>query len=254
VDRSTGTASLPESPVADHPLRRTHRWGLPAFLLAEAVFLGLSLAPLLLFVDPGTSQAQLDLWLILFLAVVPTLGAAALALLVTRWRGNGPRADLGLVWCWRDVGLGLAFGIGGLVLGVVATAIWVSIVGPDQTSAMASILEGRHTSVPVALLVLLAIVVVAPFCEEVLYRGLLWGALEKLGAGPWLAFAITTVAFAVLHFEPVRAPLLLVVAVPIGLARLLTGRLVSSVVAHQVNNLLPGIVMFLGLLGVQPPG
>jgi hypothetical protein len=46
--------------------------------------------------------------------------------------------------------------------------------------------------------------------------------------------------------------LLFVVALPIALARLRTGRLLASVVAHQVNNLLPGVVLAMTLLGVAP--
>jgi uncharacterized protein len=68
----------------------------------------------------------------------------------------------------------------------------------------------------------------------------------------WAPFVVTTLLFAVAHFEFTRTPLLLVVALPIALARLRTGRLGASVVAHQVNNLLPGVVLALALLGVAP--
>jgi membrane protease YdiL (CAAX protease family) len=96
------------------------------------------------------------------------------------------------------------------------------------------------------------VVVVVPLCEEIVYRGLLWGGVERLGASTWLTFGITTVIFALFHFEFTRAPLLLVISIPIGLARVYTGRLLASVVAHQVNNLLPGVVLAAGLLGVMP--
>ncbi len=102
-----------------------------------------------------------------------------------------------------------------------------------------------------ALVVLLAVAVVGPACEEILYRGLLWGGVEKLG-GRWAAFGVSTLLFALAHFEFQRTPLLLVVAIPIALARLYTGRLLASIVAHQINNLLPAIVLALGLLGVVP--
>ena len=93
-------------------------------------------------------------------------------------------------------------------------------------------------------------VLVAPLCEEIVYRGLLWGGVERLGAGRWVAFVVTTLLFALAHFEFTRTPLLLVVAIPIALARLYTGRLLASIVAHQINNLLPGDRAVLGLLGV----
>jgi uncharacterized protein len=96
------------------------------------------------------------------------------------------------------------------------------------------------------------VVFLAPICEEIVYRGLLWGAVERLGGVRWVAFGVTTLMFALAHFELTRTPLLLVVAIPIGLARLYTGRLLAGIVAHQINNLLPGISLMLMLLGLLP--
>ncbi|MGH3613494.1 MAG: lysostaphin resistance A-like protein [Pseudonocardia sp.] len=184
--------------------------------------------------------------------LVPTVVAAGTALLVTWLRGNGPRVDLGLTWSWRDVGLGLGFGFGGLALTAIAGVVYVWILGPDASSAVGDIFDGRRSGLLAALLIGVIVVVIAPICEEIIYRGLLWGALEKLRVGPWIAFGVTTVVFALAHFELTRAPLLLVISIPIGLARLVTGRLLASIVAHQVNNLLPGVALVLGLLGVLP--
>ena len=58
--------------------------------------------------------------------------------------------------------------------------------------------------------------------------------------------------FALAHFELTRAPLLIVIAIPIGLARLYSGGLMASIVAHQVTNLLPGLSLMLALAGVTP--
>jgi membrane protease YdiL (CAAX protease family) len=182
---------------------------------------------------------------------VPTVLAAATALLITWVRGNGPRVDLGLGWSWRDVGLGLAFGFGGLALTIPASIVYVAIVGEDATSAVGDVFGGIRAGPALAVLVLVIVVLVAPACEEILYRGLLWGGIERL-AGRWVAFVVTTLLFALAHFEFTRTPLLFVVAIPIAIARLYTGRLLASIVAHQVNNLLPGIVLLLGLLGVIP--
>ena len=53
-------------------------------------------------------------------------------------------------------------------------------------------------------------------------------------------------------FRPQRAPLLLVVAIPSALARLYSGSLWGGIIAHQLTNLLPGMVMMFGLLGMMP--
>ena len=48
-----------------------------------------------------------------------------------------------------------------------------------------------------------------------------------------------------------RTTLLLVIAVPIGLARLFTGRLPASIVAHQLNNFLPAVATLFVALGLM---
>jgi membrane protease YdiL (CAAX protease family) len=226
---------------------RTHRWGLGAYLLAEVVFLLTSaLIGIVLVGDAGPTATTLAVAL-----AVPTVLAASTALLITWMRGNGPRIDLGLVWSWRDLRIGLAFGFGGLALTIPASMVYVAIVGEDATSAVGDVFGGIRAGPALAALVLFIVVIIAPMCEEILYRGLLWGGIEKL-AGRWVAFAVSTLLFAIAHFEFTRTPLLLVVAIPIAIARLYTGRLLASIVAHQVNNLLPGVALVLGLLGVVP--
>jgi membrane protease YdiL (CAAX protease family) len=231
-----------------YPPSRTHRWGLGAYLAVEAVFLLASAALGLLLRDQLSSSAGA----VALALAAPTLLAAGTAILITMWRGNGPRVDLGLRFSWRDVGLGLAFGFGGLVITIPASLLYLAIAGDETTSAVGEGFGGVRAGPWLAALVFVIVVFVAPLCEEIVYRGLLWGALERLGAGRWWALGITTVVFALAHFEFTRTPLLLVVAIPIALARLYTGRLVAGVVAHSVNNLLPGIALALMLQGALP--
>jgi membrane protease YdiL (CAAX protease family) len=91
-----------------------------------------------------------------------------------------------------------------------------------------------------------------PICEEIIFRGLCWGAFEPHW-GRWWAFGLSTAIFAASHLEPLRTSLLLVISIPIGLGRLLTGRLPASIVAHQVNNFLPALATLLVALGVMSP-
>ncbi|MEV0674721.1 type II CAAX endopeptidase family protein [Mycobacterium sp. NPDC050441] len=223
-----------------------HRWGLGAFVIVEAVYL-LTSAAFGLFAPPGPPPVGL-----ITLAIgVPTLVAATLAVAIAKWRGNGARIDFRWQWSWRAVGLGLAFGIGGLFVTLPAALLYQSIVGPDATSAVGGVYEGVQTQWPLAVAVLLLVAFIAPICEEVVYRGLLWGALEQRW-GRIVAVIVSTLVFALAHLEPERAPLLLVVAIPIALARLYSGSLWGGIIAHQVTNLLPGLVMMFGLLGMMP--
>jgi CAAX protease family protein len=227
-----------------------YRWGLGAYLLAEAVFLGTNVLLVLPFYLRDSTGRPPDLILLLGL-LLPTLLAAGVALLATKLRGNGPGIDLGLRFDRNDLLRGLAFGCGGLVLTIPAAALWSHAVGADAAnSAVGEMFAGQHMALPLAIAVFLAVWLVAPVCEEIVYRGLLWGAVRRHGADRWWAFGLTTLAFALAHFEFSRTPLLLVIAVPIGLARLYTGRLGASIIAHQVNNLLPALSLFFLLTGV----
>ena len=247
--RAAGSqTSTPQDSGAPPLSTRTHRWGVGAYVVVEAVFLGVSLLIGVVIASEGTSVATLTVAL-----AVPTVLAAGTAILITSLRGNGPRADLGLVWLWQDIRVGLAYGFGGLFVTIPASILYVVIVGPDSaSSAIGEVFAGLRAGPFTAIGLLLVVVLLAPLCEEIVYRGLLWGAVEQMRVPRWAPFVVTTLLFAVAHFEFTRTPLLLVVALPIALARLRTGRLGASVVAHQVNNLLPGVVLALALLGVAP--
>lgn len=217
--------------------RPRHRWGLPSFLLVEAVFLatGFVGAYLIVAADARTSVAALTAGL-----ASQGVVAAALALWIARRRGNGPVVDFRMRWSWRDVLLGLAFAFGGMFLVIPAAVLYVAVVGADATAAVGRVYEGMQASWPAAIAVFLTVAVVAPVCEEIIFRGLLWGALEQRW-GRWVAAVVSTVVFAVAHLELTRAPLLLVVAIPIALARLYTDGLLAGSVVHAMTNLLPGL-------------
>jgi membrane protease YdiL (CAAX protease family) len=251
VDPSSGfvpVTGLPPVEPADQPPRRSHRWGLGAYVVVEAVFVGVSLLIGFVLLGEGVTVATLTVAL-----TVPTVLAAGTAVLITRLRGNGPRVDLGLVWSWHDIRVGAAYGFGGLVVTIPASLLYVVVMGPDAaSSAIGDVFAGLRAGPAAALGVALVVVLLAPLCEEIVYRGLLWGALERLAVPRWVPFVATTLLFALAHFELTRTPLLFVVALPIAMARLRTGRLAASVVAHQVNNLLPGVVLAMALLGLVP--
>ncbi|ANY10239.1 hypothetical protein AFB00_20495 [Pseudonocardia sp. HH130630-07] len=221
------------------------RWGLWAFLAVEIVFLGAS-AVLGRIVDIDSAGA------VLLAIAVPTMLAALTCVGWTLWRGDGPAPDLGLRFRWEDVGAGLLIGLAGLFVTVPAAFGYLYLVGPDLTTSVSVAFEGIRSSWPVALAVMVGVVVIAPVCEEIVYRGLLWNAVAKWVTRPWLVGLIVTAAFSLAHLELLRAPLLFVVALPLAVARLLTGRLTAGIVAHAVNNFLPGLALALMLVGAVP--
>lgn len=241
--------------VAQERMPPPHQWGFGAFLLVELVLLASAAFISVLLGRPEAGQG-IPMRDVLIGTAVPTGIAAAAALLVTVVRGNGPVIDLRLEWRWDDVKVGLRFGALGLVVTTTAVAVWTQVLGEDRAqSAIGALVGGREMSVSAALVMFCYVWLIGPLCEEIIYRGLLWGAVERLswGSERWgrvAAFVLSTAVFAASHLEPMRTALLLVIAIPIGLARLVTGRLLGSVVAHQVNNFFPALAILLTALGV----
>ena len=265
-----GGFPAPMSPVAVAPpalppeLRgRGGGWAmLGVFAAAEVAFVLVSLLALAPFViaDPSILDGPLPGGPLLVALAVPTVLATLVALGGTRLFGGGPaagrlRRELAVRWNWRDLGIGLALGAGGLLLTIPASVAWSRWVGDDQAnSAVGELFDGQSLFPVTAVAVFLVVWLLAPLCEEVLFRGVLWRALEHWRWNRWLIFGVTTVAFALLHFELLRTPLLVVISIPIGLARMITGNLLASVVAHQANNFVPALGLLLIALGAVPPG
>lgn len=248
-----------DAALADIPSRapevepaRTHRWGFGAFLTVFAVLvLTVVLIGAIAAVEsPGDG---ISVPVAVIGTTVPTLLAAGVAVLFTIMRGNGPKIDLNWSLRWNDIRVGVRFGLIGLVCTTAAAFLWTKLVGEENaSSALGKLVENQRLPLVAAILMFLFIWLVGPICEEIIYRGLLWGALERLNWGRWVVFGLTTVIFAVSHLEPLRTSLLLVIGIPIGLARLVTGRLGASIVAHQINNFLPALAVLLMAFGVMP--
>jgi membrane protease YdiL (CAAX protease family) len=213
-------------------------------LILSAVFLSAAAGPV------GVDQPIPPI-VIVVVTALPTMLAAGVAVLATLLRGNGPVVDLRLRWSWPDVRAGLKLGLTGLVLTAVAGVIWARTVGKlDPSSALASVVDAQPMPVALGIVMFVYTWLIGPACEEMIYRGLLWGAIERLRWSRWAAFVLSTAIFAVSHLEPLRTSLLLVIAIPIGWARLVTGRLPASIVAHQINNFVPAIGILLMSLGL----
>lgn len=169
-----------------------------------------------------------------------------------------------LIWpgalTWTDLGLkplpleytlrmGVAVGLGGLVI-IDITGTLLTQVGlrPNQLEEFAFVLsEG-----PIAFIVLLiAAAVVAPFFEELFFRGFLFGIYRRRQP-LWLAYLVSSVLFTVLHLEPNRMNLNQMAGLSVGifmLAMLLawlyqhTGSLYPGMIAHAINNA-TGLILF----------
>ncbi|MBM3683036.1 MAG: CPBP family intramembrane metalloprotease [Actinobacteria bacterium] len=172
------------------------------------VVAGLTVATFALLVLPG--------WVV-------QLGSVASA---TWAAGRPPGAVLGLRIRPVDIPVGLAAGVGAQVLvGVV-----YRVVDVDAGAPASRLLAKADT--PLAALGMAALLVgVAPFVEELVYRGLLQRGLAAFLGAP-VALLATAVLFALVHFQPVQFAGLLVAGLVFGVLAEWSGRLGPAIAAH----------------------
>jgi uncharacterized protein len=161
---------------------------------------------------------------------------------------------------WRELGLrplaldyvlrvGLGAGLAGLVIiDVVGTLLSQVGLRPNQLEQFDFVLsEG-----PVAFgLLLISAGVLAPFVEELFFRGFVFG-LYRRRQPLWVAYLASSVLFTLLHLEPGRMNFAQMAGLSVGilmLALLLawlyqrTGSLYPGILAHAVNNA-TGLILF----------
>ena len=89
---------------------------------------------------------------------------------------------------------------------------------------------------------IIATVILAPFCEELIFRGLLFSGLCKK-FNPYIAALMSAVAFAFMHMNPEQTVYQLLLGYACAIAAYKSGSIVSSMVLHSGSNL---IVVLLG--------
>ena len=137
--------------------------------------------------------------------------------------------------------------LGGLTISLLPTWIVTQLAkkypswAPEDLGAVAHFLETSPWQLQA--MFFLAVVVVLPVLEEILFRGVLWSFVEWLASrvvNPEIAlqitFAFISILFAAMHGNVLHAVGLLPLSVFLGWLRLKTDDVGPSVVAHVSNN------------------
>ena len=137
--------------------------------------------------------------------------------------------------------------LGGFVLAFAAVLAPFVLLGAlsldDDSSAIGSSLSTGGLPVdkasgPVAIVfATLGIAVLAPICEEIFFRGVMFGSLRRW-KGVWVAATITAIVFSAAHLEfaPVIFADRLIAGFVWSLVYARTGRLLPGMMAHAANN------------------
>ena len=257
----TYTAAQLQVSDGKRPALKVPTWGLGdvwitlALLMIFQIAAVIAIAVVYAVVAPhelGESGMPKSILVSLGLTIVMWAGMGLWPWFAAKSKGNGIRIDFGLRASWRDVGLGILYGLLSFVVAVVLALVSQHLWG-EFSSAAADEAAGYRDSVLHSFLFSLAIAFGAPFFEELAFRGLFLSSLAKRGMGAILSIAIPALVFSLMHFEPKRILLLFGVGCVFGLARWQSKSLTTSVVAHMCNNLPGAIGILLLSMGISVP-
>jgi uncharacterized protein len=237
------TASVPAPP-------KVQRWGIGDALLGWVVVYLASImwgvAVISATGHVGDDFDDLPLGIVALAQLGLAVGFFVVPWAVTKVKGNGIVADLGLRVRWEDLWKGGLAGIGTQVV-VIPLLYWPLLEaldkGVDDLEGPAQALTDRANGpVDVILLVLIVGVMAAVF-EEIFYRGLLQRALLKRGLHPVLAIGTTSVLFGATHFQLLQLPGLVVAGAVFGTLAYRADRLGPAIAAHLTFNMVTVIAL-----------
>jgi len=147
----------------------------------------------------------------------------------------------------RDFGLSFrAIDLAGIPIGVLAQIVlvrllywplgewWPATFGQERIEERTRELWDSAHGAGLALLIVV-VVLGAPLVEELVYRGLLQGALTRRLTDV-LGLVLAAAWFALIHFQPVEYPGLFVAGLTFGACMVWTDRLGMGVLAHMAFN------------------
>jgi hypothetical protein len=97
---------------------------------------------------------------------------------------------------------------------------------------------------------LMAVGVLGPFAEELLFRGAVLPSLlnwDRISGKPWLAIILSAALFSLAHMNPAQLPFAFMLGLLLGWLYYRTGSLLPGLVIHVINNSLICVVGILSL-------
>lgn len=226
--------------LAEHLTTWKAWYAIPAFF----ALLISSLIPTIgsVFLGGENSPAMSLLVPVQFIAIA-VLGLGIIALLARRWPS---RADLGLKksLTWKQILLLI------VVFAVSHLSFWLlALGGPSNADAPSRFFEEQNLGGPLlqAVAILFASVILAPVCEELLYRGAILrpihDAIARRGStvlAAVVSILVASVAFALPHLGDSltgrEAAAYMVTGIAFGLVYVLTGSMTAAMVSHSLQS------------------
>ena len=148
---------------------------------------------------------------------------------------------------WKDVGIILLFYLAGRVIAVAGTVI-NQLVSGNQMSMNDQAIFGLTAGIkegflPFTICFLLAIGIIAPIIEELVFRGLA-SQIFFSGGNKWLAAIVTSLIFGILHATNLIEWIMYTsLGVVFYLAYARRRNIKDSILLHMLNNIPPAILL-----------
>lgn len=230
------------APVPSPP--KMQRWGLGdaalGWLVANLGSILWGVGVLALTGHVGDSFDDLPLGVVALIQAGLALGFFLVPWAVTRVKGNGIVADLGVRARWPDLWKGGLAGIGAQL--VLLPLLYIPLFelldksADDLEGPAQSLTDRANGAMDIFLLVIIVGVMAAVF-EEIFFRGLVQRALLKRGLHPALAIGTSSVIFGVTHFQLLQLPGLILAGVVFGVLAYRADRLGPAIAAHLAFNM-----------------
>lgn len=144
---------------------------------------------------------------------------------------------------WPDIGLGVAGVVVYMLLAMGALALLKLVPGVDVSQTQDLGLGYVYGFSRIAIFVVL--VVITPFVEELLFRGILYGGLRERRVPAWGAALIVSVLFGLAHGQLNVGIDVFCLSMVASYLREITGSVWAGVVLHMIKNFIAFAVVFM---------
>ena len=132
---------------------------------------------------------------------------------------------------------------------LIVIAIIAAIAGAfagniaNEQLDLPNLMEQEFTDMSKNIIGILAIAIIGPIAEEVVFRGAVCRSLLKKGVSTGLTVLISAMLFGLIHFNPAQIPFAFVMGLVLGYIYCRTGSLVPTIITHILNNSISVFIM-----------
>ena len=152
---------------------------------------------------------------------------------------------LGSLVCWKGlkmIEIPATFDASKIKWGWALTAILASIFGVlagdllSEQMDLSNLIADQIVDMANNTWGVLAIALIGPIAEELIFREGVCGHILRNGDNPWKAIWISAVLFGLIHLNPAQIPFAILMGVILGVIYVKTGNIVVTSIIHVLNN------------------